>query len=553
MLVGKTPYHADTSAKLMMMHILEPVPHILDASPELPADFDDVIATAMAKRPDDRFQTTQELADAVRAAASSDIEATFIRKKAPTEASVTHLHTPAASAAKPVTPAPPAATPPTPLQVAPTPVTKPNTRLFLIIGGAILLLVIAVVGISGGIMILNLNGKNSTTATLPASATSGLIAAVVTPANTAIPSETPAPTSAPSATPQPSPLPTDTAAPTLTNTLEPPTAAPSDTQAPALTTLGGADMLAFVREREIWTVRLDGSELTQLTTDGGSKSELQWMPDGRGLVYISGLCVKIVKLPKGQVNDVMCFEYAGTQIEEFEISPDGKRVAISVNQELYLVPFDLEKLRDVDRPSKVQAITDCAFMAPYASSTGAAYAVLGVRWSQDMHQLAVLMKIIYGQQQEDAVRLVDITNCSARPAPSDEFPSTRFRMGNITRLSTFAWDGYFNFAMNPMERNEGFGSLYFYNSDLHKPAASNNPIDGMCCYRDPSFSPDGSYLAFAFQDIRLGAASRTELYYVPVGTLFTGLSYTPIPLPEGFFSNVKESPQPVAHPAVTLP
>jgi Tol biopolymer transport system component len=148
---------------------------------------------------------------------------------------------------------------------------------------------------------------------------------------------------------------------------------------------------------------------------------------------------------------------------------------------------------------------------------------------------------------------VDITYCNARPTPLDEFPSTRFRLGQITRLENVGWDGFFNFALVKIERNEGFGSLYFYNSDLHRPVTSTNPIDGVCCYRDPSFSPDGSYLAFAFQDIRPAPNSKTELYYVPVGTLFTGLSYTPIPLPEGFFSNLKESPQPVARPATVLP
>jgi Tol biopolymer transport system component len=27
-------------------------------------------------------------------------------------------------------------------------------------------------------------------------------------------------------------------------------------------------------------VNVDGSELTQLTTDGGAKNDLQWLPDG---------------------------------------------------------------------------------------------------------------------------------------------------------------------------------------------------------------------------------------------------------------------------------
>ena len=105
MLIGKTPYNADTSARLMMMHILEPVPHILDANAKLPAAFDDVIATAMAKNPDARYQTAQELAAAVTFAASSDLETTYISNRTPTVASPAPNRA-TVGAVKPLTPAP---------------------------------------------------------------------------------------------------------------------------------------------------------------------------------------------------------------------------------------------------------------------------------------------------------------------------------------------------------------------------------------------------------------------------------------------------------------
>jgi serine/threonine-protein kinase len=561
MLTGKTPYQAETVAKLMMMHILEPVPHILDVNAELPAAFEDVIATAMAKRPDDRFQTTHELAEGVRAAAKSDLDVTSIRSKASTGASATLYHpratqsgvsTPESPIAS-TPPVPPASEPPAVAAAGTTPVAKRKSPSVLIIAGALFLLVIGVFVIGSGAIYLYAQAQDGNEQNPLATATSELVSAALRPSETIQPSETTAQSVAPSATLEPSPLPTETPAPTNTETAPPPTPTYSDTPVPTAPVLGGADMIAFFRERDVWVVKLDGSELTQLTTDGGTKSELQWTPDGQALVYISGLCVKIVRLSDTQVNDVVCFEYAGTVIEEFEISPDGSHAAISVNQELYIIPYDLEKLKEVDRPSKVKALADCPSMAPYSSNTGTAFAVLSVRWSQDMQQLAILMKILYGQQQEDAIRLMDISNCNERPAPLDEFPSTRFRMGPVTRLENFGWDGYFNFSLVKIERNEGFGDLYFYNSDLHKPDPNTNPIDGVCCYRAPNYSPDGSYIAFAFQDIRLGVDSQTQLYYIPVGTLFTGLTYIPVPLPEGFFSDVKENPEPVARPATSLP
>jgi Tol biopolymer transport system component len=75
-----------------------------------------------------------------------------------------------------------------------------------------------------------------------------------------------------------------------------------------------------------------------------------------------------------------------------------------------------------------------------------------------------------------------------------------------------------------------------------------NPIAGNCCYRDPSWSPDGRYLTFAYQAI--SATNKIELYLISYGSIGTGEVFQPIPLPENFFANRQESPQPVLRPAV---
>ena len=62
MMTGKQPYRSDTPAKAMMMHILEPVPNILEDQPNLPAECDALIKKAMAKNPDKRFATAGEMA-----------------------------------------------------------------------------------------------------------------------------------------------------------------------------------------------------------------------------------------------------------------------------------------------------------------------------------------------------------------------------------------------------------------------------------------------------------------------------------------------------------
>jgi serine/threonine-protein kinase len=53
-LTGTVPYLRDTDAATMYAHIVEPPPSARERRPELPAALDDVLATGMAKDPDER-------------------------------------------------------------------------------------------------------------------------------------------------------------------------------------------------------------------------------------------------------------------------------------------------------------------------------------------------------------------------------------------------------------------------------------------------------------------------------------------------------------------
>jgi serine/threonine-protein kinase len=66
MLTGKQPYQADTPTKLMMKHVLDPVPRIREFDPRLPEGADEVVGKAMAKDRQARFATAGELAEATR-------------------------------------------------------------------------------------------------------------------------------------------------------------------------------------------------------------------------------------------------------------------------------------------------------------------------------------------------------------------------------------------------------------------------------------------------------------------------------------------------------
>ena len=68
MVTGRTPFQAETPVALAVQHIqaTPPAPHVLN--PSVPPEVGAVVLRALAKSPDDRFQTAGQLAEALRAA-----------------------------------------------------------------------------------------------------------------------------------------------------------------------------------------------------------------------------------------------------------------------------------------------------------------------------------------------------------------------------------------------------------------------------------------------------------------------------------------------------
>jgi serine/threonine-protein kinase len=72
MLAGKYPFDADTAIRLIMAHVRSPVPDVRDSRPELPPTVGDVIAKAMAKTPEERYDTPLALVDDLRRALNGE-------------------------------------------------------------------------------------------------------------------------------------------------------------------------------------------------------------------------------------------------------------------------------------------------------------------------------------------------------------------------------------------------------------------------------------------------------------------------------------------------
>ncbi len=65
MLTGVAPYEADTPARMMMKHVMDPVPQIHHVRPDLPNEFEGIINKAMAKERRERFPKAGELSSAL--------------------------------------------------------------------------------------------------------------------------------------------------------------------------------------------------------------------------------------------------------------------------------------------------------------------------------------------------------------------------------------------------------------------------------------------------------------------------------------------------------
>jgi hypothetical protein len=78
MLAGHVPFTGDSPTAIMMKHIQEPPPSILEERPELPAEVGRVVARALAKSPAERFQKAGELSDAFAVAAAGESSAAAV-------------------------------------------------------------------------------------------------------------------------------------------------------------------------------------------------------------------------------------------------------------------------------------------------------------------------------------------------------------------------------------------------------------------------------------------------------------------------------------------
>jgi len=510
MLTGHVPYEGETPAQAILKHLQEPVPKLAEYRPDLPEVYQKIIDRAMAKDREQRYPTAGALAADFAAAVEGRPLANETTQKAmprPTVAVSSGAQGESRGGDGKEAP--------------------PRRRRW--VWGALVALLAAVGGAAayafwgGALRVAPLPSPTP----VPPTATPLVLA--VSPTATVSPSPVPSPTAtlAPSATPQPTatPVPSPTPVPVFAG--EP---------------VGGADLMALVVQNDLWLMYPDGSHLKQVTNDGGEKRNLQWVSHDE-LLYLSGKCVFTYSVSQNKAQPLICFTGIET-LDAFRVSPDGQQVAIVLDNELYIAPNDLTLLKDYRDPVKLQNMP--SLCAHFNGDV-----VHEVLWSKDGSLLSARVTVPIDGRVGDQIEVLR-PSCSRHEVyrqhvfPGHRFPLTTY--AKIPRIASFDWDGDKQFVFTLYWRNGGFGDMYLYSRSTYNGEQIQPVQTSHCCYASPRWSPDGSYLFFAFQDIN-DPQGQIRLYYIPAGTIGAGVPYQPLDLPPGWLADPRQPPDVALRPA----
>ena len=208
-LTGSRPYPGDSFEQLAAAHIWTPPPRPSAMRADLPGNLDDVIATGMAKDPQERYQTARSFAKAAREAITDPLPRPR-PDPGPPAAAETYVE-----AQRPPTPRPhptplevdTAVLPPPPPVASPVAGAAPRSGMPAWAPYAIAGTVVVVIGLVAALLLTLFRTPSTTTTTTAAApaSTSSAPASSAAPAPSTVPAETP--TAAAPSTAPPAPLP----------------------------------------------------------------------------------------------------------------------------------------------------------------------------------------------------------------------------------------------------------------------------------------------------------------------------------------------------------
>lgn len=285
-----------------------------------------------------------------------------------------------------------------------------------------------------------------------------------------------------------------------------------NTPTPFPVTIGGASQLAFLHENDIWLINLNGSGLERLTTDGKEKTQMRWTVDGKYLLYQTEGLYKLFDpgtdtyLELGRVADL-------------DISADLSRIVVGdmVVHDRQIkkwmnafIDLDLSNVGSVSLRRNMK----CNFYAGRLS-----------RFSASGTRMTSLITVSQNGVQYEVIGVYDIGDCEQEPQLAAFFLGNDILIRGYSgtrgthKMDDYSWDGGTRFVFNSQVIS-GYGDLYYY--DLQTRIYQLLPPLGSCCYRFARWSPDGTYLLFAYIDTKL--SNQVKVYYRPWEEVLTNTS-----------------------------
>ncbi len=445
MLAGRPPFQGDSPSRVMFLHLTEPPPDLREFRPDAPEALQQALQKALAKQPEERYTSALEFVRAVEQALQDLVPESTTQELTPL----------------PVSPAPSAETTQTAPQLA-----RPRVPLWKRLPVWVWPLVLVVLALGGGLWWV---ARMNPTALAAPTATPTAIAAAQAPPAVSNPTATaPPPTATPTA---PSPTPTAPG---------PLAAGPG---------LFGADRVAFLWQRDIWSMTTDGQDLRRHTQDAAPKRNLQWLGPEQ-LLFTSKNCAYRLTLPDERVDPIFCVE--NYPLDVFTLSPETNWAALVVREVLYLFPYPPEAY--TPEPVPLEALQQREDVCVVDIEP-----VDLVRWGpmtpQGEHQLLVRLRVPWsvgqGTRQGHRVERFSFQVCQEDIQRLRFFPLDPRNVPNFLDLPFvpgMAWNGTMAVFVAPLVARPDWGHLY---GNLNNTQVRRlNPVQDVCCYRLPTTSPD---------------------------------------------------------------
>ena len=258
MLSGKLPFEATTPLAMVVKHVNEPIPHILDINPDLPSGIEHILEKALAKNRVLRYATATEMINELIALFPDGISNPAIRTpdhSAHFKNNHSEKHRPNAHI------------------LASHFKQDDHRRNYSYCGINRCAVRLAVFPISAAAPVddSHFDGRTIHTGDCASADTT-----------TATPTEILAPLSAP-----------------LNHRPTAPT---------PLVGVGGADKIAVLTKKDIWLMDMDGKNPMPLTNSDQNKFDLQWLPGGKEILYGEGRCVNSVNVDTQEKTQITCLD-----------------------------------------------------------------------------------------------------------------------------------------------------------------------------------------------------------------------------------------------------